>query len=68
MIDKLIRKMLYGNLHDIGGVDGTDDAGPVEGSLSVFYAGGLKIGNNRKVLPYLSFKAVLCELLTKDCV
>ncbi len=60
--------MLDGHFHNISGVDGADDAGPVEGALAVLDAGGLEVRNNGKVLPYLALKACLGELLAEDRV
>ena len=60
--------MLDGDFHYVGGVDGADDARPVEGALAVLYAGRLEVRNDCEILPNLAFKAVLGEFLTEDCV
>ena len=45
VVDQLVRQVLDGDFHDIGGVDGTNDARPVEGALAVLDAGGLEVRN-----------------------
>ena len=52
VVDQRIGQVLNSNFHDIGGVDGTDDARPVEGALAVLDACGLEVRNDSKVLPY----------------
>ena len=66
MVDQLCGQVLYGNLYNVGGVDGADDARPVKCALAVFDAGGFEVGHNSEVLPYFAFQAVLCELFAKD--
>ena len=68
VVDQLCGQVLDSDLHDVGGVDGADDAGPVKCALAVFDAGGLEVRNDGEVLPYLAFEAVLCELLAEDSV
>ena len=68
MVDQGVRQMLDGDFHHVGGVDGADDTRPVESSLAVLYAGRLEIRNDGEILPYLAFKAVLCEFFAKDSI
>ena len=66
MVDQFIGKVFNGYFHHIRGIDGADDAGPVEGSLSVLYACGLEVGDYGEVLPYFAFQTVLCKFFAKD--
>ena len=68
MVDQLIGQVLNCDFHNIGGVDGTDDARPVEGALAVLDAGGLEVRNDGEVLPYFALEAVLGKLFAKDRV
>ena len=43
VVDQVCGQMLDSDFHDVGGVDGADDAGPVKGALAVFDAGGFEI-------------------------
>ena len=62
VVDQLVRQVLDGDFHDIGGVDGTDDARPVEGALAVLDAGGLEVRNDGEVLPYFALETVLLRV------
>ena len=68
VVNEFRLQVLDSDFHDVGGVDGADDAGPVKGALAVFDAGGFEIRNDGEVLPYFAFEAVLCELLAEDSV
>ena len=68
VVDQGIGQVLDSDFHDVGGVDGADDAGPVKGALAVLDAGGLEVRNDGKVLPYLALETVLGKLLAEDGV
>ena len=68
MIDQFVGEMLDSHFHNIGCIDCTNDAGPVKGPLAILYTGGLEIRHHGEILPDFSLEAVLCELLTKDCI
>ena len=67
-VDQVGGEVLYGNFYDVHGIDGADDAGPVEGALAVLDAGGLEVGHDGEVLPDFALKAVFGELFAKDGV
>ena len=68
VVDQLCGQVLNSDFHNVGGVDGADDAGPVKGAFAVLDAGGLEIRNDGEVLPYLALEAVLCKLLAENGV
>ena len=57
-----------GSGHGVDGVYGADDDTPFIGTLVVTYANALEVRNRGEVLPYLAFKAVLCEFFAKNSV
>ena len=66
VLQKLERDILDRSGHCIGRVDGADDNRPIPAALSVDDTGGLVVGYDGEVLPYLAGKAVLCKLLAQD--
>ena len=66
VVDQLCGKVLYGYFHNVGRVDGADDAGPLEGTFPVGDAGRLEIRDDGEILPYLAFQAVLRKFFAKD--
>ena len=48
-LDEVLGEVLGGDFHYVYGVDGADDARPVEGALAVLDAGGLEVRDDGEV-------------------
>ena len=54
--------------HSVLRVDSPDDDSPLKYPLAIPDAGRAHVGNHRKVLPDLPFKAILCKFLAEDSI